>query len=328
MLINDVENTINKYNMIAKNDKIVVAVSGGPDSMCLLNVLIELKDKYLFELVVAHVNHSIRAVADEETEYVKEFCEKNNIECFIKKVDVIKIAEKQKISTEEAGRNIRYDFFEEVFCKVNATKIAVAHNKNDNCETVFMNLIRGTGISGLKGIDPIRSNKYIRPLIEISRKDIEEYCDFKHLNPKIDESNFENVYTRNKIRNILIPFIEKELNPNIIDTIDRLSVLAKQENEYVDFMVDRGFKSVLINEHQNCIELNLKKYNSLDYFIKSKVFMLCIKKLFNNTKGIEKIHVEDVIKLCNNNVGNKYLTPNKNTKVMVNKGIISILKIK
>ena len=136
---------------------------------------------------------------------------------------------KLSISCEEAGRNVRYDFFDEIFDKVGANKIAIAHNKNDNAETVLMNIMRGSGVSGLKGIEPIRNGKFIRPLIEIDRKSIEQYCVDENLNPKFDESNKENVYTRNKVRNLLIPYIEKEFNPNIIESISRLSDLATKQ---------------------------------------------------------------------------------------------------
>ncbi|MBO5349065.1 MAG: tRNA lysidine(34) synthetase TilS [Clostridia bacterium] len=327
MLENEVLNTIQKYNMIQENDTIVVAVSGGPDSMTLLNVLLKIKNKLKFKIVVAHVNHMIRAVADSETQYVKDFCEKNSIECYIKKIDVIKKSELEKISTEEAGRNARYDFFEEIFNKVQGSKIAIAHNKNDNAETVLMNFMRGTGVSGLKGIEPVRNNKFIRPLIEINRKDIEQYCIDENLNPKFDESNNENIYTRNKIRNLLIPYLKKEFNPNIVDSINRLSELASQENKYIEKIVNKSFEDIKENIDNNNIVLNLKKFNLLDSFIKSKIILLCVKKLFNSTKGVEKIHIEDIIKLCEKNVGNKYLTPNKNLKVAINKGKIIISKI-
>lgn len=327
MLENEVLKTINKYNMIQKNDLIIVAVSGGPDSMTLLNVLLALRDKLNFEIAVAHVNHMIRAVADSETAYVKDFCNKNKINCYIKKIDVIKKAELEKISTEEAGRNARYDFFDEVLKNINATKIAVAHNKNDNAETVLMNVIRGSGVSGLKGIEPMRDNKFIRPLIETDRRDIEQYCLDKNINPKFDESNKENIYTRNKIRNLLIPYLEKEFNPNIIESINRLSSLATQENRYIEKIVNENFTKVKENEHNSSIELDLKKFNVLDSFIRSKIILLCIQKIFGTTKGIEKVHIEDIIKLCENNIGNKYLTPNKNLKVAINKGKISIAKV-
>lgn len=327
MLEDEVLKTIQKNNMIRKNDIIVVAVSGGPDSMTLLNVLLKLRPKLNFNIVVAHVNHMIRSVADEETAYVEEFCNKNQISCYVKKINVIKKAELEKISTEEAGRNARYEFFEEVFKITNATKIAIAHNKNDNAETVLMNIIRGTGVSGLKGIEPVRDNKYIRPLIDIDRRDIEKYCIEENLNPKFDESNKENIYTRNKIRNLLIPYLKDEFNPNIIESINRLSDIAAQENKYIERVVYDSFSEIKESETEECIILNLTKFNKLDAFIKSKIILLSVQKIFKSTKGIEKIHIEDIIKLCEKNIGNKYLTPNKNLKIFVNKGKIVISKI-
>ena len=186
--------TIKKYDLIKNGDSIIVGVSGGPDSICLLHTLNKLKEKLNFKIYVAHINHMIRKEADEETEYVKNFCKSLDIECFVKKIDVIDIAKKQKIGTEEAGRQIRYDFFEEILKKTNSNKIATAHNNNDKVETVILNIIRGSGVSGLKGIEPIRDKKYIRPLIEISRDEIEKYCIKNNLQPKIDKSNNENIY--------------------------------------------------------------------------------------------------------------------------------------
>ena len=326
MFENNVLKTILKYQMISNGDKIVVAVSGGPDSMALLNTLYNLREQLKCKLYVAHVNHMIRAVADDETEYVKEFCKNKDISFYMKKVNVLKLAQEQKISTEEAGRNERYNFFEEIYNMVDANKIAIAHNANDNAETVLMNIIRGTGISGLKGIEPIRFNKYIRPLIETQRKDIENYCKDNFLNPKYDESNKENIYTRNKVRNILIPLIKEEFNPNIIQAINRLSDLASDENRYIDNLVEENYKKICIKSNDDIL-LDLKKFNELDSFIKSKVILLCIYKLFGTTKGIEKKHIEDIIKLCGRNIGNKYLSPNKNIKIYVGYGQIRVCKI-
>lgn len=327
--------TIKKYNMIKKGDKVVIAVSGGPDSMSLLNSLINIKKTIEFEIVVAHVNHMIRDVADEETEYVRNFCNKHNLICYIKRIDVIKKAEREKISTEEAGRNARYDFFDEVFIKEKANKIAIAHNANDNVETVLMNIIRGTGVSGLKGIEPIRLQKYIRPLIEIERAEIEQYCEDEKLSPKFDKSNEENIYTRNKVRNLLIPYIKEQFNTNIIQAVNRLSELASQETKYIDSIIHKVYKEICIYEsHQdndltgtNEIVIDLKKYNNEDEFIKGKIIMLCAYKIFGTTKGIEKKHIEDIIVMCEKNIGNKYLTPNKYFKIAVNRGKITFSAI-
>lgn len=340
MLEEEVLKTINKYQMIQNGDKIVIGVSGGPDSITLLNILNEFKEKLNINIYVAHINHMIRKEADEETKYVHDFCEKINVEFYSKKINVEEEAKKLKIGTEEAGRNIRYDFFEEVAKKVGANKIATAHNSNDNAETVLMNIIRGSSISGLKGIEPIRDGKFIRPLIETSRKRIEEYCDENELEPRYDKTNKENIYTRNKVRNLLIPYIQKEFNPNIIDGINRLSDIAKEEEEFLNNIVQKEYKRLLITEKnsekglkdkpENSEEevkviLNLKEFNKLDNVIKSRLILYTISKVYGRVTGIEKIHIDDIVKLCNNNIGNKYLTPKKGIKIYIKKGKIFFL---
>ena len=350
MLKEEVINTIKKYYLIKENDSIVIGVSGGPDSICLLHILNELKDELNFKIYVAHINHMIRKEADEETEYVKSFCEKLGVECFIRKIDVIKIAKELKKGTEEIGRKIRYDFFEEVLQKTNSNKIATAHNSNDKVETILMNMLRGSGISGLKGIEANRDNKYIRPLIETERNEIEEYCKTNNLNPKIDKSNLDNIYTRNKVRNVVIPYIKKEFNPNIIKTINRLSEVATEENEYLEKITEKTFNEICICQEKsvgtNCdrprksnyleyvqteptdstkynqIIIDLKKFNKLELVIKRRVILYTINEVLGSTAGIEKINIDDIIKLCNKNIGNKYLMPTKNIQILIKKGKI------
>lgn len=333
---NKVLETIRKYNLIQEGDKIVLGVSGGPDSMCMLNILKELRKGCQrdpepvarkgcqgnpepvarFEIVVAHVNHMIRKEADEDEEYVKKYCKKNGIEFYAKSIDVQKIAHTNKIGTEEAGRLARYVFFDEIVKKTKATKIAVAHNKNDKVETMLMHTLRGSGMEGLKGINPKRGN-IIRPLIECERVEIEKYCKEKQLNPRIDRTNFENIYNRNKIRNIVIPYIQREFNPNIIVTMDRLSDIITLENEYIEKQMKKAYQELVIEEKQKEIVIDLKKFNSQEIVIKSRLIRYIIKRLFGSNASIEKIHIEDIVKLCNNNIGNKYLTPNKDIKVLV-----------
>jgi len=321
-------NTINKYELIAKGDRIVVGVSGGPDSICLLHVLNLLKEKLEIELFVAHVNHMIRKEADEETEYVKDFCKKFRVECFIKKVDVEKIAKEEKKGTEETGRSIRYDFFNEIFKKVKANKIATAHNLNDKAETVLLNIIRGSGTSGLKGIEPKREGRYIRPLIETTREDIEDYCFQNKLEPKIDKTNYESIYRRNKIRNDLILYIQKEFNPNIIKTINRLSEVVSEESEYIEKITQDTFRNICIENTNEQIILDLKKFNSLELVIKRRVILYTISKVVGNTVGVEKVNIDEIIKLCKNNIGNKYLTPTKKIKILVKNNKIFFISTK
>ena len=321
--------TIQKYELINDGDKIVVAVSGGPDSICLLNILKNIqKEKSIlttskktytnpsFEIIVAHVNHMIRKEASEDEQYVKNYCEKNGIVFFSKSIDVEKLAHNNKIGTEEAWRLVRYNFFQEFLEKTKATKIAIAHNKNDKIETIILHILRGSGLEGLKGIEPKRGN-IIRPLIECEREEIEKYCKENNLNPRIDKTNLENIYNRNKIRNIVIPYIQKEFNPNIIKTMDRLSTIVTQEDKYIENQTQKIYQEILLEEQKNQITIDLKKFNLQEIVIKSRLIRYIIKRLFGSSQSIEKIHIEDIIKLCTKNIGNKYLTPNKNTKILV-----------
>lgn len=320
--------TIKKYNLINNGDKIVLGVSGGPDSICMLEVLNEIKNGNYgidFNIVVAHVNHMIRKEAINDEKYVKNYCKEKDIEFYSKSIDVKKIANNNKIGTEEAGRSVRYEFFDKILEKTHSNKIAIAHNKNDSVETVIMNILRGSGTLGIKGIEAKR-DKYIRPLIDCERYEIEKYCEENKLNPVIDKTNFENIYTRNKIRNIVIPYIKEEFNPNIIETISRLSDLISEEQEFFEKIIKIKFKDIIVQENNTEIVLDLKKFNNEEKVIKSRLLIYTITRLFGNSKKIEKIHIEDIIKLCNNNIGNKYLTPNKNTKVLVKNNKIYVIK--
>lgn len=327
MLKEQVINTLKKYKQIESGDKIVLGVSGGPDSISMLHILNELKkENKNFEIVVAHINHMIREEADEDEEYVRKYCEKENIKFFAKRAEILKISEQNKIGTEEAGRKIRYEFFEEILKQENANKIATAHNANDNAETVLMNIIRGSSISGMKGIEPIRDNKFIRPLIESKREDIEKFCEEQKLNPRIDKTNQENIYTRNKIRNILIPLIQQEFNPNIIETLNRLSEIAKKENEYFDNEIALKYTEIAEKEEKDEIILDLKGFNKENLVIKNRLILYTINRLNGSAKGIEKVNIDDIIKLCERNIGNKFLIPNKGIKILVkNKKIFFIV---
>lgn len=331
MLQQKVLQTIKQNNLINENDKIVIGVSGGPDSMCLLDILYCLKQDLHIKLAVAHINHMIRKEAEQETKYVQEFCKKIDVPCYTKYAEVEILAKQQKVGTEEMGRKVRYEFFEEVAKKEGATKIATAHNANDNSETIIMNLLRGTSISGLKGIEIMHKSAtnpnldYIRPLKESTRAEIEAYCKKHNLNPKIDKTNFENVYTRNKIRNELIPYLQKEFNPNIIQTLNRLSSIAQQNEEYFAQIVQTQYETLKIGETEKEIILNLKEFNKLPKVIKTRLLLYTINKLTKTVQGIQMVNLEDMIKLCENNIGNKYLMPNKNVKIFVGHGNLHII---
>ena len=325
MLKEEVLKTIKDNNLINEGDKIVIGVSGGPDSICLLHLLNNLTNTLKITIYVAHINHSIREVADMETKYVQDFCKKIGVECFVKKEDILSLAKKQKKGTEEVGRQVRYSFFDEILEKTNSNKIATAHNSNDRVETVILNILRGSGISGLKGIEAIRDQKYIRPLINTDRESIEKYCEENNLEPKIDETNKENIYTRNKVRNVVIPYIKKEFNQNIIKTINRLSIVATEENDYLMKITKQEYANIS-NIENGIITLDLKRFNNLELVIKRRLILYTINEAIHTTNGIEKVNLDDIVKLCSNNIGNKYLTPIKEIKIYVKKGKVYFIK--
>ena len=310
---------INEYQLIKSGEKVVLGVSGGPDSIFMLDTLRKLKEnkKLDCELVVAHVNHMIREEAIDDEQYVLDYCKKNNIECYAKRIDVQKYANNNKVGTEEAGRILRYEFFDGILEHTNSQKIAIAHNKNDKAETIIMNLLRGAGLTGLKGIEPIRNNKYIRPILEMERNEIEEYCEYNSLNPRIDKTNFENTYTRNKIRNIIIPYIKEEFNPNIIDAMNRLSQVVTEDEVFLDEITKEELNKIIINKNSNEIVLDLKEFNTLNKVIQKRMVFFAMSQILGNSTGIEKIHVDNIVKLCNSNIGNKFLMPNKNIKILI-----------
>lgn len=330
MIENVVENVIINNNLINNNDSIVVAVSGGPDSMCLLNVLIKLKKlfkiKYGIEynLSVAHVNHMIREESNFEKIYVEEFCNNNEIPFFYLKENIPKLSKEYRISEEACGRKVRYDFFEKVRCDTNSNLIATAHNQNDNVETILLNQIRGCGISGLIGMK-YRYLNIIRPLLDIKKEDILRYNEEYKLNPCIDNTNFETIYRRNKVRLELLPLLKKEYNSNINDNILRMSSILKEDDEFLDNYTNNIVKSSLIQKSHEKILFDYSNILKEHIAIKKR----CVRKLLeikmNNLDGIENIHIMDIIKLLDNNIkGKKYIIGNKFTIEIVKKNISSI----
>lgn len=243
---NKILQTIKRENLLKENMHIVVGLSGGPDSVCLFDVLKSMAEEMNLSLYAVHVNHGLRPVAaDEDQFYVSELCDKYNVPCYVYKVDCKHIAQEYGMTSEEAGRKARYDAFSKTADKICIEKglnhgevaIALAHNSNDQAETILFRILRGTGTDGLYGIPYSRldeSNfKIVRPLLDVSREEIESYCQKRGLLPQIDHTNSENLYTRNKIRNMLIPYIKENFNENITETLIRLGKVAAEDRDFI-----------------------------------------------------------------------------------------------
>ncbi|WP_027625372.1 tRNA lysidine(34) synthetase TilS [Clostridium lundense] len=317
-------NTIEENNMIKKGDKIVVGVSGGPDSMCLLHILNSISKEYCIEVVAAHINHCLRGEeADKDEEYVREFCKINNLDFYSTKVDINKLSKEKNLSCETAGREARYSFFKKIMKDVNGTKVALAHNANDQCETILMRIMRGTGIEGLAGIKPVRDNIYIRPLINTTRSEIEEYCILNKLNPRIDKTNLETIYTRNKVRLELIPYIRENFNKDIIGVINRLSMNVDVDRSYIESMAEKSFKQYTKMKENRIIIL--KDAFCEHRAIVTRIIRYSINYIKGNLYNYEKVHIDGIIDLQKNETGKEILLPGA-IKVINNYGDIHIFK--
>ncbi len=299
---------IKENSMFHKGEKVIVAVSGGPDSICLLYILNDLKAELGIILLGAHVNHCLRGdESDKDEEYAKKTCEILGIDFYSKKVDIHKISEEKGMSCEMAGREVRYEFFDDLKTKLKADKIALAHNANDQAETILMRIMRGTGIDGMVGIRPVRDGMYVRPILHLSRKEIEEYCQVNNINPRIDKSNLENIYGRNKVRLDLIPYIEKNFNKDIIKTLNRLSDIVKKDNDYLETVANEEYKKYCdIGERR--VTLDKKAFLEHEAII-SRIIRYALLEVNNNLYNFEKVHVYSIIELQKHETGKTVMLP-------------------
>lgn len=300
--IGNVKSTIANYKMLRQGDHVIVGVSGGADSLCLLHVLNRLKDELGIKLFAAHLNHQFRGVdAEEDASFVEEICRQWNIPCRIESFDVPAYAKAMGLSPEEAGREIRYQLFERVKKEANANKIAVAQNQNDNVETVLMRLLRGTGLEGLKGIEPVRQD-IIRPLLECSRESIECYCTAHQLTPRVDKTNLEPVYLRNKIRLELIPYLQTSFNPNINEAVIRLAQVAREENEYLEQQGEILFKKMAEIEAHS-IKISKAALQEQHPAMQRRLLRKSLETLAETLNGFEYKHFQGMLQLLDKNTG-------------------------
>ena len=297
MIFEKVLDTINTHNLIEKGDKIILGISGGPDSVCLLHILNRLKDVLDIKIYAAHLNHQIRGLeAQKDALYVAKLCEEMGIKYFVRSIDVPKYCEENKVSLEDGARTLRYELFYEVMQKTNANKIAIAHNMNDQAETVLMHIMRGTGLQGLRGIEYIRDKVIIRPILDIERKEIEDYCEHYNLNPRIDKTNLDPIYTRNKVRLKLIPYMQDNFNSNVIKSIVRMSNSLRSDSDYIEENALMKFEEIC-TVLDDSIEIPVDLFVNLHDAIKYRILRYAIKYVLGDTNFIDQKHILDIIEL-------------------------------
>ena len=315
---------IEKYNMLQPDDTVVAGVSGGADSVCLLLLLSAARKEIPFRLFVVHVNHGVRTEASADAEFVRQLCKEQEIPFFLVEKDVPAIAAEQKISTEEAGRQVRYEAFESVLLQEapksvseKKAKIAVAHNLNDRAETMLFHLFRGSGLNGLSGIRPFHIRKsgitVIRPLLSSSRKEIEDFLLKIGMNWCIDSTNEEDTYTRNRIRHHVLPFAEKEIAGGAICNMGRAADILEETRDFVQKESEKAYRDCMIlgdDAAEGQIRLSASRFASLHPLLQKQVVLCCLEKLAPSQQNITAAHVNAVCSLCDTEKNREFILPN------------------
>lgn len=279
---NKVLKTVKKYNMLSKGDRVLIGVSGGADSIALLEFFVSVKEKYDLDICVAHIEHGIRGEDSvNDAEFVKNYCKKLGVNFYLKTIDAPNLAKKAKMGVEEYSRMARYDFFNTIECD----KIATAHNLTDNIETLLFRLARGTGLKGACSIPAVRG-KIIRPFIEVSSGEIRKWCNDNNIPYRVDCTNSDSAYSRNLIRLEILPLFEK-LNANYQDNIESFISDVNEDYAFIDDYVKSIYPKIVKNN-----EIDLPKLNELDLSIKKRILIMFFDE---NGYSLNRIHLQSVI---------------------------------
>jgi len=296
-MIKKVKQTIEKYNLLNKDDRVVVALSGGPDSTALLVILTQVAEEIGFNLIAAHINHGLRGEeSNEDEKYSRELSEKMGVAFVTQRVEQTKVD--KGVSAEDFYRRQRYSFLNKVAKEQQAQKIALGHNLQDQAETVLLNLLRGSGLEGLRGILPMRDGKFIRPLIEVSRREIISFLNARGIQYRQDSSNESRKYLRNKIRGELIPYIKEKFNPKIEENLAQTAEILRNEDEFIRQYVLEAMDSPYIQRQKSLISLSIAYINKLPPAIRMRFLKALLESLNPEKNGFSFIHIKTLENLA------------------------------
>jgi tRNA(Ile)-lysidine synthase len=302
MILDRVKEYIQSNNLIEENEKILIAFSGGTDSLALLLMLHALKEELHIDLGVCHVNHMLRGKDAEEDEiFCSEIARKLSIPFYSTKKDVRGYAKEKGMSVEVAGRELRYAFFKDIMVNHRYEKCATAHHLDDQVETVLLNLMRGSGLNGLTGMSPKRE-RYIKPILFLKKEELHAYLKECNMEPREDESNTESIYQRNKVRNKLIPYIRENFNEDFPETIWRMTDLLKEDLDFIQEHVEK-VKSEYVEKGKGN-RIVIRKEAFLEHkAVVSRLLFDAIESVKGNFTDIEEVHIRDMIALQKNGTG-------------------------
>lgn len=297
MMIKKIEQIIDKYQLVEDGDRVVVALSGGADSCALLLSLAGLSVARRLKIIVAHFNHGLRgAESDEDEMFCKNLAQKFNLDFASGKICRPHVP--QGMSPEDYFRQERYRFLNKVAAESGANKIALGHHLHDQAETVLLNILRGSGLDGLKGFLPMRENKYIRPLLDVSRKEIRNYLKTAGVECREDSSNRSSVYLRNRIRNELIPFLKEGYNPRIEQGLVRMAEIIRRDDEFINGFVSNILTSPQVQEKKNEISFSADFLKTLHTALRFRLIRALLEGLAPEGKGFSSAHVQSLVDLA------------------------------
>ncbi len=315
-MLRKIKNYIQQNELLEKGDRIAVGVSGGADSICLLHVLFSLVQEYSLRLIAVHINHGIRGEeAARDEQFVERFCTEHGIEFRSFYYDVKKLASEEGLSVEEAGRQVRYSAFSKICREYQCNKLAIAHNKNDNAETFLFHLFRGSGIRGLSGMEvkrPLTEGngevRVIRPLLCVTREEIEEYLAKEGIGFIIDSSNLTEEYTRNKIRRRILSYAVSEINPQSVNNITEAAKALKEIEEFVNSNILLSYEQ-LVDESEGSLRIKVGELKAQPAVLQKGVVRRILEQLAKTQKNLEAKHVEAVLELMEKQVGKQVHLP-------------------
>lgn len=294
-----VDQTLHAHCMIQTGDKVLVGVSGGPDSVALIHVLHVLAPKYELKLAVAHLNHGLRRnEADSDQAFVTALAKKFEMPVYVEKQDVRCYQKSHRLSIEEAARQVRYRFYHRIVSEYGYDKVALGHQADDNAEQVLMAMLRGSGPLGLAGIPPIRPDGVIRPLINLRHADILDYLAARDINYVVDSSNRDPRFLRNKIRTRLMPDLQAEYNPKCVDSLNRMAAILSAEEEWIESLIEPIFKDVLAFKGSQRLGLSLAGLNQKPIAVQRRLIRKALVLVKGHLRRITFAHIETILKLA------------------------------
>ena len=299
---------ITQHQMIQPKETVLVGVSGGVDSLALLYALHTLRHQLDCQLHIAHLDHGFREDSAADAVYVAEQADQLGIPISSTRVDVPQLMRDQKLSAEAAARRARYQFYECVSERIGATKIALGHHRGDQAETVLMNLLRGAGVSGLKGILPVREGKFIRPLLAFSRKEIEDFVAQLGLQPRCDATNYQLDYLRNRVRLELIPALERAYNSNIQNVLNQTAELLQAESDYLEMLAHDAFQVCRVESSTaDTVVLDRCLFREYHLALRRRILRLAVAEVFGEVRDLYFNHFESMLNLIDGEAPNSAL---------------------